>query len=192
MKRALASLVLTFAFLSAEAQTVSMSVATGNTPTIAHACPNTATTATASATPATATWIGSKPLTGSQVVASITDTQTYVITCLTGGKTSFRLSWTATTKNTDGSAANDIAGYEVYKGTDPSALTLEKSVSATTLAYDVTGLTPGVWYFSVVTVNTASLKSVSSNPGNGTATAASSASASVTLKVPAATTLAVN
>jgi Putative Ig domain len=32
------------------------------------------------------------------------------------------LSWTAPTQNTDGSALTDLAGYRVYHGTSPSAL----------------------------------------------------------------------
>lgn len=169
----------------AQAPSVSLSVATGNTPTVSWDCKG-AASCDASGPPS---WAGPKANTGSQVVASITDTATYVIKASTGLKDFFDLTWSAASKNTDGSALTDLAGYEISKGTDPANLTVERVVAATVLTYRVSGLAPGVWYFSVKSINAASLKSAGTNPAaSGTATAAQSASASATLKVPASPT----
>jgi hypothetical protein len=70
------------------------------------------------------------------------------------------LNWTAPTQNSDGSALSDLAGYRVYMGT--SATTLVQVASITnpaTGSYAVTGLTAGIWYFSVSAVNSAGAES---------------------------------
>jgi Fibronectin type III domain len=43
-----------------------------------------------------------------------------------------------------------LTGYHIYYGTSESAMVQSATVSgATTTTYEVTGLTPGTWYFSV-------------------------------------------
>lgn len=61
------------------------------------------------------------------------------------------LSWVAPTHNTDGSALSDLAGYNIYYGTDSSALTQTIQVAnAAALSYVVSGLAKGTtWYFAV-------------------------------------------
>jgi hypothetical protein len=61
------------------------------------------------------------------------------------------LSWVPPTHNTDGSALSDLAGYNIYYGTDASALTQTIQVSnAAALGYVVSGLAKGTtWYFAV-------------------------------------------
>jgi len=61
------------------------------------------------------------------------------------------LSWVPPTQNRDGSQLTNLAGYNVYYGTDPSALTQTIQVSnAGALGYVVTGLaTHTTWYFAV-------------------------------------------
>ncbi len=61
------------------------------------------------------------------------------------------LSWVAPTHNTDGSPLSDLAGYNIYYGTDASALTQTIQVAnAAALGYVVSGLAKGTtWYFAV-------------------------------------------
>lgn len=67
------------------------------------------------------------------------------------------LTWTAPTKNTDGSALTDLAGYKVYHGTSQTQLTDIKSVTGT--AYTFTGLASGTHYFSVTALNKSGVES---------------------------------
>lgn len=60
------------------------------------------------------------------------------------------VSWTAPTKNTNGSALTDLAGYRIYYGTNPSALSQSINVqNAGATDYVIQGLTQGTWYFAV-------------------------------------------
>jgi fibronectin type III domain protein len=61
------------------------------------------------------------------------------------------LAWVAPTQNTDGSSLTDLAGYNIYYGTEPSALTQTIQVSnPAALGYVITGLAKGTtWYFQV-------------------------------------------
>jgi len=60
------------------------------------------------------------------------------------------LSWTAPTENTNGSALTPLTGYTIYYGISQGSLTKSVAVSgASTLTYQVTGLTSGTWYFAV-------------------------------------------
>ena len=60
------------------------------------------------------------------------------------------LTWTAPTTNTDGTPVTPLAGYTIYYGTTEGALSQTVAVSgATTLTYEITGLTTGTWYFAV-------------------------------------------
>lgn len=53
------------------------------------------------------------------------------------------LTWTAPTKNCDGTNLTNLTGYDLTYGQKRVALPL------TPLSYTVTGLTPGVWWFSL-------------------------------------------
>lgn len=60
------------------------------------------------------------------------------------------ISWTAPTQNTDGSALTNLAGFKVYHGTSPSALTDVRTVAgAAALSYNFTALPSGTHYFAV-------------------------------------------
>jgi hypothetical protein len=60
------------------------------------------------------------------------------------------LSWSAPTKNTDGSPVAPLAGYRIYYGTAPNVLTQSVTISnPSTLSFQVTGLSSGTWYFVV-------------------------------------------
>ncbi len=54
------------------------------------------------------------------------------------------LTWTAPTRNTDGSPLRDLAGYRIYCGNDPSSLRLTADLSgASSTRYVVVGLAAG-------------------------------------------------
>ncbi len=74
------------------------------------------------------------------------------------------LSWVAPTRNSDGSQLTNLAGYNVYYGTDPSALTQTIQVAnASALGYVVTGLaTHTTWYFAVTSYTSAGEESAPS------------------------------
>lgn len=73
------------------------------------------------------------------------------------GAGSATLSWVAPTKNTDGSPLMNLGGYNIYYGTDASALTQTIQVTnASALGYVVSGLATGTtWYFTVTSYTTA-------------------------------------
>ena len=74
------------------------------------------------------------------------------------------LSWTAPTKNADGSPITGLAGYHVYYGTDPNHFTQTIKISgAASTKYVVNGLAAGTYYFAVSAYNTAGQESVKSN-----------------------------
>jgi len=75
------------------------------------------------------------------------------------------LSWNAPTQNSDGSPLTNLAGYNIYYGTDPSALTQTIQVAnATALSYTVTGLaTKTTWYFTVTSYTSAGEESAPSS-----------------------------
>jgi hypothetical protein len=74
------------------------------------------------------------------------------------------LSWTAPTKNTDGSPITGLAGYHVYFGTDPNNFTRTIKISgAKSTTYVVTGLSAGTYYFAVSAYNANGQESVKSN-----------------------------
>jgi hypothetical protein len=70
------------------------------------------------------------------------------------------VTWTAPTANTNGSALTDLAGYTIYYGTSPTALTKSVSVAnAGATDQVVQGLTGGTWYFAVTAYTSGGLQS---------------------------------
>ena len=77
------------------------------------------------------------------------------------------LSWTAPTTNTDGSALTNLAGYHIYYGTSPSALSTTINVAnPATTSYSISSLPSGTWYFAVNAYTTGGVDSVLSNTGS--------------------------
>jgi hypothetical protein len=69
---------------------------------------------------------------------------------------SVTLSWSAPTDNTNGSALTNLAGYIIYYGTSPSAMTQTIDINTVgMLTYVVGNLSAGSWYFQIVAVNSA-------------------------------------
>lgn len=75
-----------------------------------------------------------------------------------------QVSWTPPTTTTDGSTLLNLAGYDIYYGTSPSALTQQIQVSNIGLTtYDVGNLGSGTWYFVVTSYTTDGTQSPPSN-----------------------------
>jgi Calx-beta domain len=78
----------------------------------------------------------------------------------TSTTTSITLSWLAPSRNANGTALTNLAGYNIYYGTNAAALTQKVSVDTTgILAYVIPGLYPGTWYFAVTSINAWGLES---------------------------------
>lgn len=74
------------------------------------------------------------------------------------------LTWTAPTRNTDGSPLSDLAGYRIYCGNDPSNLRLTADLSgASSTRYVVIGLAAGAHCCVVRAYNAAGQLSGASN-----------------------------
>lgn len=81
------------------------------------------------------------------------------------------MSWRAPTRNTDGSALTDLAGYRVYYGTKPGALNQSADVPrAGAINLTVGGLTTGTWYFAVAAYTNTGLESIRSSTVSKTIT----------------------
>ncbi len=77
------------------------------------------------------------------------------------------LQWTAPTRNTDGSALLDLAGFRVYYGTNANLLNQSVTLTGPSVTtYVVQNLTPGTWYFAVRAYDTSGLESGYSNVGS--------------------------
>jgi hypothetical protein len=75
------------------------------------------------------------------------------------------LIWTAPTRNEDGSALTDLAGYKVRYGQSAGALTqvLDVAVPAATTTR-INGLVAGTWYFTVASYTNTGVESVQAGP----------------------------
>ena len=78
----------------------------------------------------------------------------------TSSSQSVTLSWSAPTENTNGTALTNLAGYVIYYGTSPSAMTQTIDINTVgMLTYVVDNLSAGSWYFQIVAVNAAGVQS---------------------------------
>lgn len=74
------------------------------------------------------------------------------------------LSWTPPTRNTDGSALSNLAGYRIHYGQSAGELSQTIQIANTgARSYTVTGLTAGTWHFAVRAYNSAGGESDPSN-----------------------------
>jgi hypothetical protein len=79
------------------------------------------------------------------------------------------LSWSAPTANEDGTPITGLAGYHIYYGTDPAALTRTVEVAGgQSTTYVIQGLEPGTYYFEVTAYNYSGRESPPSNVANKT------------------------
>jgi YVTN family beta-propeller protein len=83
------------------------------------------------------------------------------------------LSWVAPTKNTNGAPLTDLAGYTIYYGNSPGAITQTIQLAdASATSYVVSNLSPGTYYFAVAANATDGTQSTNSVLGSKTIPAA--------------------
>jgi hypothetical protein len=79
------------------------------------------------------------------------------------------LSWLPPTTNTNGTTLSDLAGYRIYYGQSPTAMTEVIDISNAGLtAYMVENLSAGTWYFAIKAVTTTGIESSLSNVASTT------------------------
>lgn len=133
------------------------------------------TTPVASSCAASGAWSGTKFASGSETVTTITSSKSYTLTC-SWGNGSAKVTWTAPTKNTDGTALTNLSGFKVLFGTSSGALNQSVSVNdPKATSTTVNALGAGTWYFAVRAVNSSGTESASSSVGQKTINAATAA-----------------
>jgi hypothetical protein len=133
------------------------------------------TSPVASSCVASGGWSGTKFASGSETLATISSSKSYTLTCTWGSGTA-ALTWTAPTKNSNGSTLTDLAGYKIVYGTSSGSLTSSQSVNnASATSATVPGLGAATWYFAVRAVNSKGGESANSNVMTKTINAASAA-----------------
>jgi hypothetical protein len=60
-----------------------------------------------------------------------------------------RISWTAPSKNTDGTAVTNLAGYRIYYGNAPRTYTQSVAITGASTTQQTLPLSSGTWYFAV-------------------------------------------
>jgi hypothetical protein len=76
------------------------------------------------------------------------------------------LVWVAPTDNTNGSPLTDLAGYHIHYGTNPDNLTQVIELAGTgNTEFELSGLTPGTYYFAITAYTTMGTESAESDVG---------------------------
>jgi hypothetical protein len=113
---------------------------------------------------ASGSWSGAKALSGSQSVTNLTANASYTLTCSRAVRSSASLSWTAPTRNTDGTALTNLSGYRLHYGTVATDLVQTLQIaSPTTTSHTMTNLAEGTWHFGVRALAASGAESVMSN-----------------------------
>lgn len=143
----------------------------------------------------TGAWTGSRS--ASRDAASpvrftgVTPPAEYTLTCRWDDKDAL-LTWTAPTKNEDGTNLTNLAGYRVYYGTDPANLSNTLNITtAGATSQVIAPLAAGVWHFAMTALNTdgkESARSAQVAATLGSATSAATKTAIAAIPVPAAPT----
>lgn len=131
---------------------------------------------------ASGAWSGSKATSGSETVNNVAPGATFTLTCGSNDG-SARLTWTAPTQNTDGSALTNLAGFTAHYGSSPTTLsqTVQVPGGATARELTIDDLAAGAWYFGVRAINTDQVQSDLSNVASKTIVG-NSVTRSVTLR----------
>jgi Putative Ig domain len=93
----------------------------------------------------------------------------FAIAVTATGNGAATISWTPPTRNADGSALTNLAGYRIYYGTSAGSLTRQVQVSNPgTVNHVVGNLAPATWYFVVRAYNSSGVESSASNTATKT------------------------
>ena len=103
------------------------------------------------------------------ILISVSDGKTSVslpafsISVTENSNSSVSLSWTTPTQNANGTPLTDLAGYYIYYGTSANQMTQSVKIANPGITnYVLSNLSPGTWYFSIVTFTTANVESTNS------------------------------
>lgn len=114
-------------------------------------------------------WTGIKSGAGDEVLLAITSSANYMLTCNWESFGTITVSWTAPTKNTDGTVLTDLDHYNLYygvvSGDYPNLVT---DVPANVTTYVIENLTPNNYYVVGTAVNILNIESVFSNEATKT------------------------
>lgn len=113
----------------------------------------------ASAVPAATDWTGPKGTQGTALLAAITATRSYTMSCNWPGNLTALVRVTRPTTNSDGSPLTNLAGYRIQYGRAADAL--DESVyiaDPAQLTWTSPQLAPGAWFFAARSVNTQGLE----------------------------------
>lgn len=91
-------------------------------------------------------------------------TDPFAVTVVQTTNGSVTLSWIAPTRNADGSALTDLAGFRIYYGTASTQYGYELEIgSPGVLTTVIENLSPGTWYFAATAFTESGLESALSN-----------------------------
>ena len=145
------------------------------------------TNPTATSCRASGGWSGTKSASGNETLTRITASTNYTLTC-SWSAGSAQVSWVAPTKNTDGSALTNLAGFKVYYGTSTSSMTQSATLNdVSARSVSIGSLIPATWYFKVRVLNSSQVESADSNVASKTIAGATAAQ-TVAITVTAPTT----
>ncbi len=70
------------------------------------------------------------------------------------------ISWLPPSTNTNGTSLTNLAGYKIYYGTSATSLSQSAQIASPGItSYVIENLSPGTWYFSMVSYNSANVQS---------------------------------
>jgi len=152
-------------FIDRTSSTESGSTTVAATTALSSTAPATGTTPVSSTTHSS-TAASATGSTGATTVAASNKTSTMPVSTGSGSAT---LDWMPPTENSDGTVLTNLAGYTVYYGTSPSALTQSVKITNPGLAsYTMSNLPSGTWYFAVTSYSSAGIESTRSGVASTT------------------------
>lgn len=103
---------------------------------------------------------------GGTACPALTETRTVTQACSSAPSGTASLRWTPPTRNTDGTALTNLAGYRISYGLTADALAHTVQIANPgASSYTVSNLAPGTWYFSVRAYTSTGAESANSNVG---------------------------
>ena len=109
-------------------------------------------------------WQGNLPTSGTRVFPALYQRTYYSISCSGPGGTAIsstsiglltalRLRWAPPTRNEDGSALSDLAGYRLYWGTEPRTYSNQMNVGNPLRKSRLVNLRSGTYYFAMTAID---------------------------------------